>query len=60
MHLLHYRQQMYRPVICPTFRRRARKAIAALPAGSEWELYRKGLFSREWKLVDYGIVSNQE
>ena len=47
-------------MIYKTTHRRTRNAISALPAGTEWELYRKGLFGHKWKLVDYGIVSNQK
>jgi len=62
LHIYHLycRQEGKRPMIYKTTHRRTRNAISALPAGTEWELYRKGLFGHKWKLVDYGIVSNQK
>ncbi len=43
-------------MIYKTTHRRARNAISALPTGTEWELYRKGLFSSQWRMIDYGIA----
>ena len=53
---LYCRQDGKRPVVCPTNLRNARKATATPPAGTEWELYRKGLFSGRWRMVDYGVT----
>lgn len=55
MYRLYYRQQGKRPTVSAASRCSARKTIAAIPVSSEWELYYKGLFSREWRLIDYGF-----
>ena len=59
MYRLYYRQEGKRPEISTTTHRRARKAIAVLPPGTEWELYKKGLFTSQWQLADYGFKSKQ-
>ena len=56
MYRLYYRQEGKAPIISKTTHRRVRKAIAALPEGTEWELYRKGLFASQWRIIDYGVV----
>lgn len=56
-HRLFYRQENNHPFVIPITLRQARKTIAALPVGTEWELYKRGLFDREWKMTDYGLVT---
>ena len=56
MYRLYYRQEGKRPEVYNTTRRRASRMIATLPTGTEWELYRKGLFSSQWRLADYGVI----
>lgn len=60
MYRLFYRQEGNRPVVYKTTHRRAIKAIAALPTGTEWELYKKGLFASVWHLADYGVVDENQ